>query len=173
MQQEIAKGGQNGAAGTAFHELNGGWQFNRGWFIGGVVANIRRPLAMSAKIKDEQLKSKPFHRRFLDARLHDPTKGSQAAGLLSVKYKVLATGIPAMSYAIATNSVNKLNPEQGENRNFNMQGDLKSERGKKAWPVKFKKRPADWLHSDFKDVALHFVYPMYEKMITLAKLDEE
>ena len=126
VQQEIAKGGQNGAAKTAFHELNGGWQLNREWFIGGVVANIRRPLAMSAKIKDEQLKSKPFHRRFLDARLHDPAEGSHAAGLISVKYKVLATGIPAMSYAIATNSLEKLDDQgSGTKRNFNMQAELK------------------------------------------------
>ena len=29
------------------------------------------------------------------------------------------------------------------------------------------------MHSDFKDVALHFVHPMYQKIVDLAELDEE
>ena len=49
---------------------------------------------------------------------------------------------------------------------------LKSPEAQTDWPVKFKKRPNAWLHSDFKDVALPFLYPLYQRMIHLAQLDQ-
>ena len=77
-----------------------------------------------------------------------------------------------MSYAVAVNEVNKLeqmNP--GEDRNFNMPATLANEDS--PWPThSFQIDPDDWLHGDFKDVAIQYVYPMYEKMIELGNLDE-
>jgi hypothetical protein len=44
-----------------------------------------------------------------------------------------------------------------------------SGRGKSSWPAEGHDeefRAGRWIHSDFKNVALPYVYPMYQKMIT-------
>ncbi len=80
-----------------------------------------------------------------------------------------------MSYAIAANSIPKFSTVNGdEKRNFNMPDELKTPGGAVTpWPAHEKANaPGDWMHSDFKDVSLQFVHPMYKKMIDLGKLDE-
>ena len=58
-------------------------------------------------------------------------------------------------------------------RNFNMPTTLKSPEAKTDWPEDSRQDEAtDWLHSDFKDVALPFLYPLYQRMIHLAQLDQ-
>ena len=96
-------------------------------------------------------------------------KGSDIAGQPDAFRHLLATGIPATSYAAAANAMNPLINLQ---RNFNMPTSLKSPEATTDWPVKFKKRPNAWLHSDFKDVALPFLYPLYQRMLNLAQLDQ-
>jgi len=45
-----------------------------------------------------------------------------------------------------------------------------------GWPKERTSRngeyASDWLHSDFKDIALPYVYPMYEKMLEIGQLTE-
>ena len=179
VNQEIAKGGQNILAGGLFHDLNGGWRFNffhsappSGYFV------LREPfyvprermytVAEAATITNAQLRQKPFFAPFLFSDLHDPAKGSAEAAKTEVKYKTLASGIPASSYAIACNSIDEINFGGGPlNRNFNIEAQFKN-----GWLENTGSEGDDWLHSDFKDVTFTYVYPMYEKMIDLGELNK-
>lgn len=180
VSQELAKGGQNWAiAGYTFHDINAGWNFNPHWDMstgGGLTFWRRRtPDEAAAGISDAALKAEPFHGKFLLTNLHDPTQGSATAGVTTNRYKLLGSGIPAMSYAIAANNVPKLDQVNGgEQRNFNMPQDLRSSGGYSSWPEhENSNSPEDWMHSDFKDVALQFLHPMYHKMIDLAELNKD
>jgi hypothetical protein len=78
-----------------------------------------------------------------------------------VRYDLLARGIPSLSYAAAANKIAAFTNE----RNFDMEADC---RVPDAWPAEGHDglRVNRWIHSDFKNVALPYVYPMYQKMIT-------
>ena len=128
------------------------------------------PEEAELEIADADLRLKPFYRPFLYPNLYDSTLGSGVAGITTNRYKLLGSGIPATSYAIAANSSQAINPA----RNFDMPAALKTPGGLATpWPEHSNaNNPGDWMHSDFKDVALHFLHPMYQKMIDLAELDE-
>lgn len=77
-----------------------------------------------------------------------------------VRYDLLARGIPAMSNATAANFMPSLSP-----RNYPMHTD-----GKAASNGAFPTPSSKWRHSDFKVVALPYVYPMFEEMISRGAL---
>ena len=179
---EIAKGGQSKIASAAFHDHNGGWQFNfyphltdpwsRGYVKNRFLVFPRKftPQEAADEISDANLTLKPFHKPFLYHDLYDPEKGSSVAGQPDVFRHLLATGIPATSYAAAANA---MNPLINLERNFDMPIRFKSPEAETDWPEDSRQDEAtDWLHSDFKDVALPFLYPLYQRMIHLAQLDQ-
>jgi hypothetical protein len=176
VSQEIGKGGQNLLAKPSFHDNNGGWRFSDNYLSLHLLpfphSGPFTPERASQQISDEQLKTKPFHLEFLHAGLYDPARGSGTAGETLKRLELLATGIPAMSYAVAVNpldvfEVTELNPVL---KNFNMAASLKSDG---VWPThKYQNNREDWLHGDFKDVAFQYLHPMYQKMIDLGKLNE-
>jgi hypothetical protein len=94
-----------------------------------------------------------------------------------VQWRLLAHGIPAQSYAAAANAVPKLN-EFGE-RNINMHSLREFPNGKDALPLWPQERIVegpfdyDWLHSDFRNVAMPYVYKMYDVMLDKSKLRGE
>ncbi len=187
VQQEIAKGGQHAVTASSFHDLNGGWRFNNnptantpleaGYAKENLTRTGWRPYTVAeaaAEITDAELKLVPYHLPFLYHGLYDPAQGSSTAGVTTNRYKLLGSGIPATSYAIAANDLPKLNQVNGgEQRNFNMPQALRSPGGYSSWPEdENSNAPEDWMHSDFNDVALQFLHPMYQKMIDLAELDK-
>jgi len=106
--------------------------------------------------------------------LYDPTQGAAVAADPDKREKLLATGLPATSYAIAVNPLDKLTPPIGMNRNFNMPLELKAPDGVIHWPKAINARnKEDWMHSDFKNMALQFVHPMYKRMIEITKLNKD
>jgi hypothetical protein len=124
------------------------------------------PANVPGGITDEQLKTKPFFKPFKEFDLFSPTLGSAKAGELKVQRDVLAAGVPARSYAIAAN------PVPGLAGNHNMD-ELRT------WPDSWPAENHDgdsagqWLHSDFRDVAINYLYKMYTKMIELGELNED
>jgi hypothetical protein len=79
-------------------------------------------------------------------------------------WDLLASGIPSMSYAAAANNVATIPGD----KNFNMQTmrDVDTS-GNPYWP---QSRVSGfygtrWLHSDIKNMATPYVYPIYEKML--------
>ena len=87
------------------------------------------------------------------------------AGKKKVQYDVLARGIPALSFATAVHPLAPL----GTSRNFNMEADGRTQ---SQWPTEghFGPDVGHWLHSDFKNVALPYVYQMYQAMIEKGSL---
>ncbi len=179
VQQEIAKGGQNFFTREAFHDLNGGWRFSGLWMKmsgrkpGEGTLREKMSLAEMSRVPDADLIAKPYFTRFMYEDLHDVLRGDAVAADPIKKYKLLGTGVPATSYAIASNESEPLmagyhNPVA---RNYNMPKLLKSSEGRRFWPAhQNSKRDDDWMHGDFKDVALNHVGPMYELIVKLANL---
>jgi hypothetical protein len=85
-----------------------------------------------------------------------------------VRYDLLARGIPAVTFAAG--AVPLSNP-----LTKNIMGDIhqdinletKGRVPKNRWPVAGHKgdNSGHWLHSDYKNVALPFVFPLFERMI--------
>jgi hypothetical protein len=124
-------------------------------------------------ISNENLRAKPFYGLFKYAGLYDNVTGDAVAAMPAVRYNLLATAIPASSYAVAPNAVDKLRTQFVTNRNYNMQNELKGkdQYGAVFWLENDPTYVEDWIHSDFRDVAITYVWPMYEKMIELGKLN--
>jgi hypothetical protein len=92
----------------------------------------------------------------------------------AVRYNLLATAIPASSYAVAPNAIDELTANSQGNRNHNMESSLKNtdQYGAVFWMENDPTYNGDWIHSDFRDVAHTYVWPMYEKMIDLGQLKQ-
>ena len=119
-------------------------------------------------ITNEQLKTVPYFEEFLEADLTsaDINTAHSKAGDSKVQYDILARAIPALSYAVAVDSVSVAN-------NFDM--DASGRTDPAEWPTEGHTADSDlngaWLHSDFRNVALPYVVPMYEEMINRGTLD--
>jgi hypothetical protein len=178
--QELVKGAglTDSLAASVLERRQGGWGFNiDDWHTvtnppgppgqgGASVWHLLTPSETTTLVSDEALKTKPFFRRFLESQLMspDPAIASAKAGETKVKYDVLARAIPAMSNAVAANPL----PSLGAN-NFNMPQDgvAKDAQGNK---LTLPTDTGNWRHSDFKVIALPYVYPMYEAMIDKGNL---
>ena len=106
--------------------------------------------------------------------LWDRLPRATEAGKDTVLYDLLARGIPALSYAAAVEEI--LAPAQGGSPvvNFNLERDGRPN-GNIDWSTEGHADDDDvgrWLHSDFRNVALPYVFPVYEEMITQGSLDE-
>jgi hypothetical protein len=145
---------------TAFMERGqAGWDRN-------VLAYL---LTDPATITDAELRETPYFDDFNEDNLtdNDPVVASDKAAEDPVLYDLLARGIPALSYAAAVDGFNGA-------QDFDME-QLGRPDGTNAWPNEGHSGEAsgDWLHSDFRNVALPYVYPMYEAMITKGDLNED
>ena len=150
--QELVKGknGFESLASLVLERSQAGWRINSNYVAGDDIREI------------------PQFQPFLESDLHspDPAAGGLKAGQTNpnVHFDLLARGIPALSYAAAVDSVPGL-------LNYNMES---SGRIQGQWPTEEHSGDAagDWLHSDFRNVALPFVHPMFEGMINLGGLNE-
>jgi len=111
-------------------------------------------------LSDNTLRTNPFYTPFRFGKLYNPDEGSAEALKKDVQYELLSAAIPAVSFAVAANPVDKLT----EARNFNMM-DMKNG----GWP----RASGDWVHSDFRDVAFSYVISMYQEMIDQGGLGNE
>jgi hypothetical protein len=173
--QEYVKGGTSAAilAMEPSNLVQAGWSFNAEWFIieryqadGTPIMRLRTATEASS-IAQPSLKSQTFFKRWLETDLKNVTFGSAKAAELKVKYDTLARGIPAMSFAAATHSID------GTKGNFDMQGTLRTDSNE--WPKEGRTddfRKDQWLHSDMKDVAFIHVYKLYQQFITTGELNQ-
>jgi hypothetical protein len=186
--QELAKGGKNSVSPLFFKKPQGGWNFHYNppsltnlpteweqgyWKRDSIILQTERrytPEEAWNEITNEDLKEKPFFFPFENRDLFDPALGSTVAGEEETQWRLLGAAIPSESFAIAVNEVPKISQEAGEERNFNMM--TMKENGQ--WPeIRLNAGVGgNWLHSDFRDVALSYVLPMYEKMIELGSFDQ-
>lgn len=162
--QEFVKGTHvfsSGGASLALERSQAGWNRN---FI--AYPTLPDPNDLSVL---EQLKTQPLFEQFLESDLFrsEPAIASVKASDPKVSYDLLARGLPAVSYAAAANQIPALELNL---RNFNME-DL----GRKLNQWTSERHDDDntkgrWLHNDFKNVALPYVFPLYEAMITKGSL---
>ena len=169
--QELLKGvGANRSlAGLAMDRSQGGWGFNPGWrgrFVphgpskaAGGHYELVDPAA-AGKLSADQLRTYPFFRHFREIRIHypGPMRLSPLLNLNELRYDLLARGIPAQSYAAGAEPVPGM---------ANLDLEQAGRNPALRWPANGhadKKRSNRWLHSDFKNVALPFVHPLFVTM---------
>lgn len=115
----------------------------------------------------------PYFGYFLERDLFDAdaAKASAKAANPIVKYDLLARALPAMSFAAAAHPISSGDtPDAGPVLNFDLEAQGRSQG---VWPTEGHRESSDvgrWLHSDFKNVALPFVHPMYKELINQASL---
>lgn len=198
--QEMGKGCKSLASWLVF-ECSGGWEFNTRQsdlaFIGEKnplwdpsdpgsdqyqkYSGADALLALdNGEITNEELVQYGFFRKFKHflndeseySYLYQPITNPVLSLSNQHQWDLLASGIPAMSFAAAANPMGVLiNANTGENRNFNME----TLRGTTpAWPTERRdsSRQKNWLHSDIRDIALPYVYQILDTMLVLGDFKE-
>ena len=181
--QELLKGvGWTRSLGAVVMERSqGGWGFNPAWRGPFVPSGPDRMLgghyellapAVAARITDAQLLTHPFFRPFEQRWLHAPLimPGSPLVESPRVRYDLLARGLPALSPAAGATPIPVLGGV-GSVTNYDLEIQGRPVGGN--WPTEGHVSPLTnerWLHSDFKNVALPSVYPLFINMINRGKL---
>jgi len=181
--QELLKGvgwGRSVAA-VAMERTQGGWGFNPAW-RGRYVPNgstkstggyyERMDPITAGRITSTQLTQDPFFRPLYEGCLRGPRllAPSPILDCSNMRYDLLARAIPAMTFAAGASSV----PPTGSGAqvlNFNLETLGRTD--PKQWPTEghgATRLAGRWLHSDFKNVALPYVTPLYTHMIKTAAL---
>ncbi len=181
--QELLKGvGWTRSLGAAaMARSQGGWGFNSAWRGAFVPSGPDRTLggrfellspAVAARITDGQLLTHPFFRPFEQRWLHTPTTGT-ASPLIEaprVRFDLLARGLPALSPAAGSTP---MPPTGGPGVMTNFDLEIQGRPNGGGWPMDGHRSPLTqerWLHSDFKNVALPFAYPLFLHMINRGEL---
>jgi hypothetical protein len=176
--QEFVKGGTSLATFAMLPKVpknytQAGWSlyFNppiSGYFnqvgSGLTVAYVPYSPVQAAGIPISDLKTKPFFGSFLELDLHDEllgtnTIGSNKAAQRKVQYNLLARGIPALSFAAATHSID------GAEGNFDMELTMRTDSD--LWPTENRTnriKSGRWLHSDMRDVAFVHVFKVFQQL---------
>lgn len=175
--QELLKGvGWGRSLGAlAMQNSQGGWGFNPAWrgryvphgqtkSTGGHFERLTPGEA--ARLTDQQVRANPFFNPLKARWLHQPrpTRPSPLLDSPHLRYELLATAIPALSFAAGAAEIPR-GAGTLRVRNFNLETEG---RGGGRWPAEghaAKNTPGRWLHSDFKNVALPFVHPLFSKMV--------
>ena len=163
--QEIAKGSD--FMGLVLKDTHAGWAENEGceqWQA--IKAQDNWQQHIDELVTERLVREHPFYEVFGQPDLYNPAKGSAEGNKKEVQYRLLASAIPAKSFAVAANPVDALT--KAENLNIDMMG-LKTDGD---WPRGNDEKDNHWLHSDFRNVALCYVHKMWSKMIQIENLDD-
>lgn len=154
--QEMIKGGAVLGA-VPFSRVQGGWGFEH-------YRTTETLIKLYPESAVGMLQEKPIFHPFLEKGLFG-ANGSKIAAEPKVRYDILARGIPAMSYAAAANALRDI-----KSIDMEMEGRVPGK-----WPADGHDglRVNRWIHSDFKNVALPYVQPMYHEMITRGGLNSK
>jgi hypothetical protein len=176
--QELVKGESVGRSLGAFamQRGQGGWGFNPAWrgrhishgptkSAGGHFERLSPDEA--ASLTKQQLLIDPFFGRLQADWLHQirPPRPSPLLDSPNVRYELLATAIPALSFAAGSGEIPR-SAYTSRIRNLDLEKEGRVAGGR--WPTEghtAKNTPGRWLHSDFKNAALPFVHPLFVKMI--------
>ena len=78
------------------------------------------------------------------------------AQVAEVRDRILADGIPALTFAAGPTAVDVF----GDEGNYNYQGQQID-----GWPRKDRRGNSLWYHSDIKDVSFFFTYPFFIRVV--------
>jgi hypothetical protein len=181
--QELLKGvgWSRSIAAIAMERTQGGWGFNPAW-RGRYVPNghtrstggyyERMDPTTAGRITSAQLTQDPFFRPLNEGCLRGPRllAPSPILDCANMRYDLLARAIPAMSFAAGASAVP---PTDSGPQVVNFNLETLGRTDPKQWPTEgheSKQMTGRWLHSDFKNVALPYVTPLYTHMIKTAAL---
>lgn len=97
----------------------------------------------------------PFAEDWLHA-----TNAVTAAQVAAVRDRILADGIPAQTFAAGANAIDGVSGTYNYN---SFMANLES------WPRFNRENGVKrllWYHSDIKDIAYYFVYPLFEQLVS-------
>jgi hypothetical protein len=176
--QELLKGvGWTRSLGAAAMERSqGGWGFNPAWRGRFIPSGPDRTLGgryellapeVAVRITDTQLLTHPFFRPFEQRWLHMPIISASSPLIESprVRYDLLARGLPALSPAAGSTPFPAIGGASSVT-NYDLENQGRPVGG--GWPAEGHRSPLTqerWLHSDFKNVALPCVYPLFINII--------
>jgi hypothetical protein len=185
--QEMLKGvgWTRSLASVAMERTQGGWGFNGAWrgrFVqrpgsGRGSGHYERMTPLAAgRIGSAQLITDPFFRPFKEDWLHS-IRRPRVSPMIDdslVRYDLLARGIPAVTFAAGAVPLSNKKMEGGMGKkhqdiNLEEEGRIAANR----WPTeahKANRAPGRWLHSDYKNAALPFVFPLFNQMIKQTNL---
>lgn len=150
--QELYKGT------AALHFIPGNCE--GGWGCNSEHANLAGLLTEFAKTNDftdAELVASPIFRKFDNDLLHQTNRITIAQTELN---KVLGDGIPALSFAAGANETG------GVADNYNYNSYMTNE---ELWPRFSRENGVKrllWHHSDIKNMAYYFVYPLFEQLVS-------
>jgi hypothetical protein len=148
---------------------HGGWRFNASYDTN----SAHLPYTQANALPDSQLRTNAFF-DFVsssfsaDSALYGASASTYAA---ANRNRILADAIPALTLPIGANPVPVLTPQNGPDQNFDMQALFEN-----GWPSGRPQRqfgavaPGEWHHSDIREVAYTFTYPLFNKMVILGGL---
>ena len=122
----------------------------------------------AARLTSAQLLRDPFFRPFDEGWLHQP-RAPRPSPLLDsphIRYDLLARAIPAMTFAAGAAPIAAAGVS-----NYDL--ELQGRRSDGPWPAEGHggtRTAGRWLHSDYKNVALPYVSPLFLRMIQDASL---
>jgi hypothetical protein len=177
--QELLKGvgWSRSLAAIAMERSQGAWGFNPAWRgryvpngptkgAGGHYEKLTPEEA--ARLTSAQLLKDPFFRPFDEGWLHQP-RAPRPSPLLDsphIRYDLLARGVPAMTFAAGAAPIAAAGVS-----NYDL--ELQGRRTDGSWPTEGHggtRTARRWLHSDYKNVALPYVSPLFLRMIEAAAL---
>jgi len=181
--QELLKGvgwGRSVAA-VAMERTQGGWGFNPAWrgryvpsgptkSTGGYYE--RMDPTSAGRITSDQLAQDPFFRPLHEGCLRGSRvlAPSPILDCSNMRYDLLARAIPAMTFAAGASPV----PPTGSGAQIaNFDLETFGRTNPSRWPTEghaATRLAGRWLHSDFKNVALPYVTPLYTHIIKTAAL---
>jgi hypothetical protein len=179
--QELLKGvGWSRSLGAlAMERSQGGWAFNLAWrgpYVpngpfkgsGGRFALLHPSVA--ARLSPAQLLKDPFFTPFSESWLHRQNLPATSPLLSSanIRYDLLARAIPAMTFAAGGTALPGGTARGTENFDLETLGRTSGKWPKEGHTTKVTE--GRWLHSDFKNVALPLVHPLFTKMIAESSL---
>ena len=127
----------------------GGWGFNPEHTV---------PLSQNGELlktvyTDEEMVTSPPFLPFAERDWLHTTNAVTVAQVAEVRDRILADGIPALTFAAGANAVDVF----GDEGNYNYQNEDGAPNG---WP----RKDGAWRHSDIKDVSYYYVWKLFEKI---------
>lgn len=168
VMQEKWKGRPSGPGGSETM----GWGFNREdtqynpYDVGlGAIVHLGPINTNNSSISDNQLISRPFFLNVVPTGIGSGLFSSVSVDFSAIKpfyNRILAEGIPALTEATGGKSGGVMS----EYRKNIMSIDMDSRKNYTAWPRKEKQ----WWHSDIKDVALPYTWPIVQEIVNKGAL---
>ncbi len=158
--QEKDKGRMSGN--SILSSDHGGWGF---FNISSIYTTYS--VAMANDILPYQLQTNAFFDMSVDTVMFTTnTSGSSYAA--ANRNRILSDAIPALTLPIGANPVDRLDPPDGDDRNFDMQALYEN-----SWPSSRgtaevgSSAAGEWHHSDMCVVAYPFTYQLFSQLVTL------